>query len=128
MNATWAIDMSLPPEPSSPAEARSAVLERFSGHRLLGELLLCVSEIVTNAVLHAGTELRFSVSSLTDRVRVEVADGDPGMPIRKHYDLAAPTGRGILLIEELADGWGVDATIDGGKVVWFELLDEEIDA
>jgi anti-sigma regulatory factor (Ser/Thr protein kinase) len=127
MNTTWTIDMTLPPEPSSPAEARAAVLANFSDHRLLGELLLCVSEVVTNAVLHAGTELRFSVTSAYDRIRVEVGDGSPVMPMRKHYDLSAPTGRGIVLIEELADGWGVEQ--DGsGKVVWFELLDEEVDA
>jgi anti-sigma regulatory factor (Ser/Thr protein kinase) len=127
MNVTWTIDMTLPPEPVSPAEARAAVLESFADHRLLGELLLCVSEVVTNAVLHAGTELRFSVCSTDDRVRVEVADGNPSVPMRKRYDLAAPTGRGILLIEELADGWGVEPS-ETGKVVWFELLDEEADA
>jgi anti-sigma regulatory factor (Ser/Thr protein kinase) len=127
MNTATTIAMTLPPEPSSPAEARAAVLESFADHRLLGELLLCVSEVVTNAVLHAGTELELSVSVDRDRVRVEVGDGSPVAPIRKHYDLAAPTGRGILLIEELADGWGVEPT-DRGKVVWFELLDEEADA
>ena len=128
MNVTWTIDMRLPPEPSSPAEARAAVVDRFSDHRLLGELLLCVSEIVTNAVLHAGTQLRFAVTELGDRVRVEVTDGNSAVPMRKHYDLEAPTGRGILLIEELADGWGVEPTSDGGKTVWFELFDEEIEA
>jgi anti-sigma regulatory factor (Ser/Thr protein kinase) len=125
MNATWTIDMTLPPEPSSPAEARAAVLESFPDHRLLGELLLCVSEIITNAVLHAGTDVRFSVSSSRDRIRVEVRDGSQVIPMRKHYDLSAPTGRGILLIEEMADGWGVEPH-DDGKVVWFELLDEEL--
>jgi anti-sigma regulatory factor (Ser/Thr protein kinase) len=127
MNITWVIDKHLPPEPSSPAEARAAVLEQFADHRLLGELLLCVSEVVTNAVLHAGTELRFSVSENFDRIRVEVSDGNAGMPIRKNYDLDAATGRGMLLIEELADGWGVQP-LDDGKTVWFELLDEEAGA
>jgi anti-sigma regulatory factor (Ser/Thr protein kinase) len=126
MNVTRTIDMTLPPEPTSPAEARAAVLDAFADHRLLGELLLCVSEVVTNAVLHAGTDVHFSVSFNGDRVRVEVGDGSPVTPVRKHYDLVAPTGRGILLIEELADGWGVEPT-DTGKVVWFELLDEEVD-
>ncbi|MDP1804713.1 MAG: ATP-binding protein, partial [Acidimicrobiales bacterium] len=47
-------------------------------------------------------------------------DGNPQLPVRKHYSTMSGTGRGLLLVVRLADGWGSDRTA-GGKVVWFEL-------
>lgn len=84
---------------------------------------LLVSEAVTNAVLHAGTEVRVRVGRDGRSVRVEVADTSPAVPLRRHASADAATGRGMLLIEELSDSWGLQRSADG-KVVWFELVAE----
>ena len=82
--------------------------------------LLLVSEVVTNAVLHARSEIRLCVGWNGDAVRVEVADESPVLPVPQHYSEMATTGRGMHLVEEVATAWGSDP-VDPGKVVWFEL-------
>ncbi|MCA1824281.1 MAG: ATP-binding protein [Mycobacteriales bacterium] len=117
-------EMRLPPERRSAAAARRFVAERLAEWRVASvadaaELL--TSELVTNAVVHAGTEIGVVVETGRDAVRIEVSDGDHRAPvprIRPFEDVT--TGRGLTLVEMLAARWGVQAR-DGGKAVWFEL-------
>jgi anti-sigma regulatory factor (Ser/Thr protein kinase) len=81
---------------------------------------LLTSELVTNAVLHAATPLCITLHILPDRIRVDVADGNPSFPSIKDYGRDAATGRGLTLFNTLASNWGVQA-VDEGKIVWFEL-------
>jgi GAF domain-containing protein/anti-sigma regulatory factor (Ser/Thr protein kinase) len=81
---------------------------------------LLTSELVTNAVLHAGTPLCVTLNILPDRIRVDVADGNPSFPSLKDYGRDAATGRGLTLFNTLSSNWGVEAA-GGGKIVWFEL-------
>jgi anti-sigma regulatory factor (Ser/Thr protein kinase) len=81
---------------------------------------LLTSELVTNAVLHAATPMSVTLHILPDRIRVDVADGNPAFPSIKEYGTDAATGRGLTLFNTLASNWGVQA-VDGGKIVWFEL-------
>jgi GAF domain-containing protein len=81
---------------------------------------LLTSELVTNAVLHAGTPLSVTLHLMYDRIRVDVADGNPAMPGIKDYGTDAATGRGLTLFDTLASEWGVQI-VAGGKIVWFEL-------
>jgi GAF domain-containing protein/anti-sigma regulatory factor (Ser/Thr protein kinase) len=81
---------------------------------------LLTSELVTNAVLHAATPLCVTLHILPDRIRVDVADGNPSFPSIKEYGADAATGRGLTLFNTLASNWGVQA-VDDGKIVWFEL-------
>jgi GAF domain-containing protein/anti-sigma regulatory factor (Ser/Thr protein kinase) len=81
---------------------------------------LLTSELVTNAVLHAATPMCVTLHILPDRIRVDVADGNPHFPSIKEYGKDAATGRGLTLFNTLASNWGVQA-VDGGKIVWFEL-------
>jgi GAF domain-containing protein/anti-sigma regulatory factor (Ser/Thr protein kinase) len=81
---------------------------------------LLTSELVTNAVLHAATSLCVTLHILPDRIRVDVADGSPTMPSLKDYGREAATGRGLTLFSTLASNWGAQS-VDGGKIVWFEL-------
>ena len=111
----------MPAEPSTPRRARTAVAAEFGDHVRCGDILVCVSEAVTNAVLHAGTPVRFVVRELGLRLRVEVTDDDPTLPVIRNPDPLTPTGRGLLLIDRLSSSWGVDGRIDG-KTVWFELV------
>lgn len=112
--------------PSTPASARQA--RAFVDSALAGAGLahlapaatLLVSELVANAVLHTGTPLEVVVEAGHDRARIEVHDGNPQLPARKHYSNLSATGRGLLLVERLAASWGAEPTA-AGKVVWFEL-------
>jgi GAF domain-containing protein len=81
---------------------------------------LLTSELVTNAVLHASTPLSVTLHMLSDRIRIDVADGSPVVPAVKEYGPDAATGRGLTLFNTLASDWGVH-TVPGGKIVWFEL-------
>jgi GAF domain-containing protein/anti-sigma regulatory factor (Ser/Thr protein kinase) len=81
---------------------------------------LLTSELVTNAVLHAGTPMCVTLHILRDRIRVDVADGNPSFPAIKEYGRDAATGRGLTLFNTLASDWGVQS-VDGGKIVWFEV-------
>ncbi len=85
-----------------------------------GYAALLTSELVTNAVLHAATPMCVTLHLLSDRIRIDVADGNPAFPSIKDYGQDAATGRGLTLFDTLASNWGVQA-VDGGKIVWFEL-------
>lgn len=116
----------LPAEPASAGLARRAVSDALSSWGLQAHAdaaTLLVSEVVTNAILHAGTELELRLRAVGRRLRVEVADGSALRPAARRYDDDASTGRGLELIELLAARWGAEPTAVG-KFVWFELDDE----
>ena len=113
----------LQPHPMSVGEAR-----RFVRHVLVSagradlaeDAELLVSEVVTNAVVHAGTPIELVATVRDDTLYVEVADGSHHLPSLRNYTTMAGTGRGLRLLEQLVDCWGV-RTDDGGKTLWFEL-------
>jgi anti-sigma regulatory factor (Ser/Thr protein kinase) len=120
----------LPPERSAAAAARRFVRAVASEWRLptavQADLELLVSELVTNAVLHARSTARLTLDRHGDRVRVTVADDSSVRPRLRNYGTDAVTGRGLVLVDRLAEEWGVDtrpdAAQDAGKQVWFELV------
>ncbi len=82
---------------------------------------LLVSELVANAVLHTGeSPIEVLVRVTGERARVEVHDGSPVLPMRKNYSTMSGTGRGLMLVEQMAAEWGAEPTTTG-KMVWFEL-------
>lgn len=82
--------------------------------------MLLVSELVTNALLHARSEIDLVLRVLEKAVRCEVYDGSRATPTLRPVDSAAVTGRGLALVAHLASDWGTERTPDG-KVVWFEV-------
>jgi anti-sigma regulatory factor (Ser/Thr protein kinase) len=84
------------------------------------DIALMVSELVTNAVRHAGTDFRVSVHRTPATVRVSVTDGRPGRPVPRTPAPHELSGRGLMIVERLADAWGVDPE-RGGKTVWFSV-------
>ena len=64
-----------------------------------------------------------SVRLLSDRVHVEVSDGDPVLPTKRDVGDQATSGRGIAMVDALALAWGA-APLEGGKVVWFDVARE----
>jgi anti-sigma regulatory factor (Ser/Thr protein kinase) len=120
------LDLRLAASPEAVAEARHA-LDRLGGvvpERRLRDIRLLVSELVTNAVRHAGLGtsdvIRLVVDVSRDALRVEVHDPgagfEPGPPAP---DPARPSGWGLFLVDELADRWGVDS--GRRTLVWFEV-------
>lgn len=115
--------------------------ERISGaRRQIRELLhdwadpdqvdsaeLMVSEMVTNVLTHTDGDALLVAEAVgelgTRRLRVEVADSSDELPHKRHPGEMASSGRGVLLMEMLADTWGVDPRGEG-KSIWFELYEQ----
>lgn len=110
-------------DPRSSSHARrfvAAALERWDCEEALDVVLLLLTELVTNAVVHAGARPNVAVILLPHALRVEVADSDPSGPKQRVAGDDEESGRGLLLLDELSTRWGVDTT-DEGKTVWFEV-------
>ena len=123
MNAVTERRQTFPAAPVSAGRARAfveSVLADAGLDHLAYTATLLVSELVANGILHSGTPLEVVVRCGDERARIEVHDGNPQLPVRKHYSNMSGTGRGLMLVERMADDWGADRTA-GGKVVWFEL-------
>ena len=116
------IDLPAAPAAASSARrfARSTLEEQGITGTVLDDAELLVSELVTNAVLHAGTATRVDIDVRGQRVRISVFDGDSRLPQVQHYEPDAITGRGLLLVQRIARQWGAER-LPNGKVVWFEL-------
>jgi anti-sigma regulatory factor (Ser/Thr protein kinase) len=83
---------------------------------------LLVSELATNAIQHAHTDFVVRIEQAADEVRVEVADTGGGTPELQLADPHATSGRGLRIVNALADTWGVDPSAMGtGKTVWFRI-------
>jgi anti-sigma regulatory factor (Ser/Thr protein kinase) len=119
-----AVRIALPRSPSSVATARRFIKARAAAwsfpERASERLVLLGSELVTNAVLHARTELILILELRGDRVRISVKDRSGAPATMRHYRTDALTGRGLGVVAALSDTWGVSAAADG-KVVWAEL-------
>jgi anti-sigma regulatory factor (Ser/Thr protein kinase) len=83
-------------------------------------VVLLVSELVTNAVVHAHTPFTVELACRGPRLHVGIADDSEAAPTLRDVDPSSPGGRGIRLLAELADDWGCDRR-PSGKEVWFEI-------
>jgi anti-sigma regulatory factor (Ser/Thr protein kinase) len=119
-------EVDLARDPDSAAAARRALGE-VSDHvspRRLEDARLLVSELVTNAIRHAGLDdgdvIRLIVVTGERALRIEVCDPGRGFePGEPHPDPARPSGWGLYLVRELSDRWGVERSEE--TRVWFEL-------
>jgi PAS domain S-box-containing protein len=116
--------LTLAPTPESARTARrlvAAVLTTARADHFADTATLLTSELVTNGIVHAHTDLQIVVDATPTWVRVEVVDGNPHLPVRREYDENASTGRGMEMVELLADDFGVESLEGDGKRVWFRL-------
>src|ERR671927_279538 len=120
------IALELPAEPHSAKVARDAVAG-LDGHlgAVFGDVVLLISELVTNSVRHAGLDasqpLQLSVVVEGESVRIAVRDPGPGFrPPKAPEDPAHVGGWGLVLVDQLSERWGVDRQEDA-TVVWCEL-------
>ena len=146
--------LSLPADARSPARARDFVgdwCRRLNFGELCDDIILPVSELVTNAFLHGGTTATLTVSLTGRFVEVAVSDGNPRQPVLRPvrndvlsdidevasrvsflpHDLrdevlrvgeagAVTAGRGLLIVDAVADEWGL-SELASGKAVWFRV-------
>ncbi|MBN1171507.1 MAG: ATP-binding protein, partial [Micromonosporaceae bacterium] len=133
----------LPAAQSSPAAARAVVSEAVHEVGLtsvLDEAMLLTTELVTNGVVHARTELEIDLVATRDAISVMVLDHHCGPLSLAGWDAQQPgtgaggtpaqlreRGRGLLLVDRLADRWGT-LHHSGGKGVWFRLAGPDSDA
>ncbi|MEV5595220.1 PAS domain S-box protein [Streptomyces sp. NPDC052496] len=111
-------------EPSSVPEGRHfllRILRAWNLAALADTALLLASELLTNAVRHAQGSLTLRVWYSMRELGVEVADGSTPRPRARLADSAEENGRGLMLVEALADAWGSRPGA-AGKTVWFTLL------
>lgn len=109
---------------ASVAAARRFVartLTAWGQHHATWDAQLIVSELATNAVLHAGTPFTVRMALSDAGVRLEVDDGVTRAPRERHYGPDATTGRGVGLVATVSSAWGVSMR-PGGKSVWCELM------
>jgi anti-sigma regulatory factor (Ser/Thr protein kinase) len=110
-----------PPTADAIPEARAFVKDTLGervGDDTMADLMLALSELATNAVEHAGTP--FEVVVDTDgRARIEVEDNSPHLPVLTRATPMATSGRGLAIVDELCDRWGVHVVQDT-KCVWCE--------
>lgn len=118
-----------------PAHRRAARLARSlvraqAGTRLrppvLEDLLLLTSEVVTNAVLHGAPPITMQLDflDLPSGARVSVTDARDQPPTVRAASRDATAGRGMAVVDAVAHRWGVEWLPQGGKTIWFEVLDD----
>ncbi len=84
--------------------------------------VLMVSELATNAIVHATTGFEVTIERTKSKLRVEVADLGGGEPELQMPSVSEPHGRGLQIVRELSDEWGIiDRDDDRGKTVWYEV-------
>jgi anti-sigma regulatory factor (Ser/Thr protein kinase) len=115
----------LPPTVVSVPAARHVVLELLRAWDVphdREDAALLVTELVANVVDHVGGEahLTLELEASDEWLRIAVADGSSVRPIVRELSMDDPRGRGMRMIQAIADRWGADDH-HGGKRVWFEL-------
>jgi anti-sigma regulatory factor (Ser/Thr protein kinase) len=119
------VSVQLLPDARSVAVARNFVTTTCASNGIANDVrdtaALLVSELVTNVVLHARTEIVMHIRPDEERLRVEVMDQDPaGQVLLLVPGPTARSGRGVHMVSVLAADWGI-TTHATGKTVWFEL-------
>ncbi|WP_069815156.1 ATP-binding protein [Streptomyces sp. TP-A0874] len=123
-------EVCLPSHPESAAAARRlahsvVVLQWGLGPVLAEQTVLLVSELVGNAVRHTGARgFGLRMSRRRTRIRVEVRDPSRALPCLMPVRELDTSGRGLFLVNEISDRWGVDL-LPRGKTTWFEMRTTE---
>ncbi|MFD5629823.1 MULTISPECIES: ATP-binding protein [unclassified Streptomyces] len=125
-DATW----QLPRTPHSAPRARQLLRTQLTHWRIEGEVAeaaeLLLSELITNSLKHAsappGHEIGLRLATYEGRLRVEVADTDDRRPLPRRAAPGDEGGRGLALVQALAERWGFCPRSHGsGKATWAEL-------
>jgi anti-sigma regulatory factor (Ser/Thr protein kinase) len=117
----WFETLVLPPDSESARQARDFVCANLTSHDLLylvDDIRLVVSELVTNALVHAQPPVIVSVQEQRFNVLVTVSDKSPVPPVALPHEVTDVSGRGLSMVEQVSREWGTNPRLDGGKSVW----------
>ncbi len=120
----WCVEEQFAPERSSVREAREFVVRALARHGLtyvLDDVQLVVSELVTNAIVHARSPVRVMVEELPFCLKVSVYDRSAELPatrLSEQVDGDAEGGRGLWVTNACSTDWGVEPGRGGDKHVW----------
>ena len=124
VDTAWLHTTELAAEAGSASEARVFVTLHLLAHglgHLVDDVRLVVSELATNAMVHAQTPFMVILQALDGSVRLEVQDGSQAGPILVMARGLDTGGRGVAIVNALSRDWGVIANLSGGKSVWAEF-------
>lgn len=114
----------LPFVPTSAATARRLVArcaDTFGMGDLTEVAVLLASELVANALRHGEPPMVLACEGTGAGLRVSVSDGQAALPSVRRHGALDEGGRGLAMVDVLANQWGSDAAPGGGKCVWFSL-------
>jgi anti-sigma regulatory factor (Ser/Thr protein kinase) len=120
------LTLRLPPEARSATRARAVTREHLATicpPRAVESAALVVTELVSNAVRHAETEMLLVLNVAPGHIDVRVQDASPALPERREAGPESLSGRGLAIVDELASAWGVEER-DGTKIVWATIAIE----
>jgi anti-sigma regulatory factor (Ser/Thr protein kinase) len=112
-----------PPVASSAAAARNLAVQELADipADVVEDIRLMVSELASNAIEHAVSSFRLTISRSRQEIRVEVTDGGGGTPAMRSPGPDALKGHGLQIVNALATRWGVERESDSAKTVWFTV-------
>jgi signal transduction histidine kinase len=116
-------DTTLLRDSASPRESRRlarGALEGWCDPDVVANVELLISELVTNVVKHAATDVDVRIAIGATTVRIEVGDRNPTIPVMRETAADEAGGKGMHIVHELALRWGVQSRRTG-KCVWFEV-------
>jgi anti-sigma regulatory factor (Ser/Thr protein kinase) len=118
------LQLALPADPASAGEARRALGDYTARQGVPADLansaVLAISELVTNALRHAGSPVLVLAEYAGGRLTLAVQDGEATLPTMQPPEPDAEGGRSLALVDQLAATWGLQSTVLG-KMVWVTL-------
>jgi len=124
VSGNWSHTTEFAADAGSASGARAFVtlhlLDHGMGH-LVDDVQLVVSELATNAMVHAQTPFKVILRAVNASVLLEVQDGSRAGPVLVMARGLDTGGRGVAVVNALSREWGVVATASGGKSVWAEF-------
>jgi len=108
----------------SVGQARRFVTQAIRGApgEVIETVALMASELASNCVRHADSQFEMAVIQAGPEIRVEATDRGRGEPVLRNPAPTDPTGRGLQIVDMLAEDWGVEPLAGRGKTVWFTVL------
>jgi anti-sigma regulatory factor (Ser/Thr protein kinase) len=118
------LTMCFPGAADAPRAARYFVIDTLQAWgvetRLVDNAALVVTELTTNAMMHARSGSKVRISASRDAICIAVEDAATALPIQRSPTALASSGRGLAMVAALSQQWGAEL-LDDGKVVWAEL-------
>ena len=127
----WSHETALAAEAVSASLARDFIELHLRAHdlaHLSDDVQLVVSELATNALLHAGTPFTVTLRGDGESVLLVVQDGSSSAPVHATVSELETRGRGLTLVDALSRDWGVNPGDGSAKSVWASFVTGAVDA